>query len=305
MDYYINPAAMKSLITVPAAAVNENLKLASALQLKVLLYCFTDTAREISAEGIACALGADCDEVCDALELWMQKGVLLKNGEQPAAAEEKKEKETLMPDELPSREDVARRGNEDGRIRMLLREAQQKFGRNLKTNESSTLVWLYDDKGMDISLLLLLIQYAANNGKMRMGFIRKTALEWLDLGVENVAEGEQYFATLARQEISWRTVSSAFGIERKLAGKREQEFSDKWVGEWGFSKEMLREAYSICVDNLTKLSYPYINTVLEGWHKKGIKRVEDIVVDEKPKKSKNKGIGEYDIDAFENMLDDE
>ena len=33
---------------------------------------------------------------------------------------------------------------------------------------------------------------------------------------------------------------------------------------------MLKAAYDICVDNTGKLSLPYINKVLEAWHRAGV-----------------------------------
>ena len=50
-----------------------------------------------------------------------------------------------------------------------------KFGRGLKSNEQSTLVWIYDDLGLDVSVILMLIQFAVTEGRANISFIEKTA----------------------------------------------------------------------------------------------------------------------------------
>ncbi len=299
MSYYINPEVLRSVITVPSSAL-DNLKLASAVQLRVLLCCFADTKGGISAECISEKLGITSDEVEDALIFWSQNGVFKIEGK----SLEKEHEPIVSPDVKPSRQDVIKRGNEDPQLQLLLREAQMRFGRNLKSNESQILVWLCDDKGMDVSVILLLMQYAATCGKLKIGFIEKTATEWLDDGVETVADAEKRIADAARQQLCWKTVRQAFGIDRALPGKKEKEFSVVWVEEWKFSYEMLRAAYEICVDATSKLSFPYINKILKSWHKDGIKKPDDIKLT-KSENVKRENAAGYDIAAFEDMLNNE
>ncbi len=308
MGYYINPAALKSIVPIPSEAIQNNLKLASLIQLKVLLYCFCDTSRQISPDGISKELSLPLDEVEDALTFWEQKCVLLSDTFSPAAAPQKpKASEKPHPDVLPTREDVARRGNEDDKIKLLLREAQLKFGRGLKSNESSILVWLYDDKGLDISILLLIIQYAASTDNLRINFIEKVALDWIEKGVSTLTEAEEQIAIAARDELCWKIVRSAFAIDRRLPGKREQEFATVWVNDWGFSGELLREAYKICTDNTAKISFKYIDGILRSWHSEGIKTLKDVTLAAEKKQQAAKatcGDG-YDLSAFENMLNED
>lgn len=311
MNYSIDPAALRSVIPLPLEAVKNNLKLASAVQLRVLLFCFCDTSAEISAKAVSKGLGISEDEVSDALLFWAQNGVLKSSEPQ---AEEKSEcskparTHTPSPDELPTREDVARRGNEDEKIRLLLQEAQLKFGRNLKTNESRILVWLFDDRGMDLSVLLLLLHYAASEGKLRISFIEKTAIAWLEAGVESVADAEEQIAAKAREQLSWKVVRSVFGIDRIIPSKREQEYSTLWIDNWNLSAELLRAAYDICADNTGKISFPYIAKILKKWHEDGVKSPSDIDSAKDRAENGDGGLSDaagYDIEAFESMLDND
>ena len=312
MNYCIDPAALRSVIPLPLEAVKNNLKLASAVQLRVLLFCFCDTSAEISEKAISKSLGISEDEVSDALLFWSQNGVLKSSAPQGEFKKSEPSKGPSshgpLPDELPTREDIARRGNEDEKIRLLLQEAQLKFGRNLKTNESRILVWLFDDRGMELSVLLLLLHYAASEGKLRISFIEKTAIAWLEAGVETVADAEEQIAAKAREQLSWKVVRSAFGIDRTIPSKREQEYSTLWVETWSLSPELLRAAYDICADNTGKLSFPYIAKILKKWHDDGVKSPRDTESEKNTTKGKDGGLSDaagYDIEAFENMLDND
>lgn len=308
MGYRINPTAMKSVLLVPTSAIENTLKLATAAQLKVLLWCFCDTSAEISAEKTASSLSLNENEVADALLFWAQKGIFLSDDDKPVAAEAEKTKGAPLVQQLPTREDVARRGNEDEKIRMLLNEAQLKFGRNLKTNESRILVWLYDDRGMELSVLLLLLHYASSEGRLTISFIEKTALSWLDSGVETVADAEAKIAERAREQLCWKTVRTTFGIDRAMPSKKEQEYSVLWIEQWGLSTELLRAAYDICIDSTAKLSFPYIAKILKKWHEDGVKSTADIKKEATQQKAQKSGLANsagYDISAFENMLNND
>ncbi len=299
MAYYINPANLSAVFTVPCSVSDNHLKLSSALQIKVLLCFLRNMSNGIGAEAIAESLGTSPHEVEDALKYWTDLGILLSDAKTPSQPEN--ETVAVVRAEKPSRSDVARRGNEDKRIMLLLREAQLKFGRNLKSNEASSLVWLYDDQGLDVSVILMIIQYAVSEGKPNISFIEKTAVDWINKGVLTVIDAENELADMAKRKSAWNIVQSVFGIERRLPSTKELEFSSLWINEWNIEREMLKAAYDACIDSKTKLSMPYINKILEGWHKDGIKKPDSI-----PQKTKSKKDGKngatYDIDLFEEML---
>ena len=182
----------------------------------------------------------------------------------------------------------------------MLNETQLKFGRNLKTNETSTLVWLYDDQGLDVSLILLIVQYAVTHGKPNIRFIESVATDWLDKGIDNLADADDELRKLALSEQAWATVQSAFGIDRRKPSKKESELALKWIDEWKISKEMLAAAYEACVDSSSKFTFPYVAKIIENWHEKGYKTIKDLENDQKPKDDSK---ATYDLDLFEKMLD--
>lgn len=302
MEFSLNIKSISSSFPVPCDIADKYIKLASGEQLKVLLLALRDLSDKIDSDRIAEKLKIDKTAAEDALLFWVQCGILSRP-ETPAA---KPQKSVIISAEMPTRQDVINRGLEDEKIRLLLREAQLKFGRNLKNNESRLLVSLYDDYGMDVSVILLLLQHAAAQNKANLTYIRQEAVKWLEAGVEDVRDGEALIAKEALSMLAFGVVRRAFGIEDRKPSDREAELSNLWVNEWKFSPEMLKAAYDACIDSKAKISFPYIAKILEKWHAAGYKTPADIKAGEKKPQARSKGavndFAGFDLDAFEAKL---
>lgn len=303
MAYFVQPTAFASVFTVPGAVVDEHLKLASATQLKVLLYVLRNLSNIPENTQIAATLNLPVGEIEDAMQHWVQLGILGSDTAEIRLQNEPTSKTVVKRVTRPTREDVARRGAEDERLRFLLQEAQMRFGRTLKSSEASTILWLYDDEGMSPSVILLLLQYAVREERLNISFIEKTAALWLNKGVQSVADAEQEMETAARQKTAWKMVQRAFGMEYRRPSAKELEYSLLWIEEWGISEELLKAAYDTCVDAKSKLSIPYIAKILENWHKKGYQTAAEVSAEKQNKKAAEKTQGAaYDIDLFEQLL---
>lgn len=303
MNYSVNPSVfLNGSFPIPSIIADKYLKLATEIQLKVILCVLRNCANPLSAEELSKLLSLPLSEVEDALVFWAQREIL--NVENITAQKEKEK--TVVKSEKPSREDVAKRGLEDPKIMMMLQAAQLKFGRNLKTNETRTLVWLYDDKGMSVSLILMLLEYAAANGKLNLSFIEKTAASWIDLGIETISDAEAQIERDAKRNIAANHIYRLFGIDRRKPSEKEMELSSLWLDDWELSDSLISEAYNRCIDKNAKISFAYIGKILESWHKKGYKTAAEIKENElKPQIDKKNDFAAYDIKAFEKMLDDE
>ena len=298
MDYYINPAVLSPFFTVPSIVVDRYLKLAKAEHIKVLLYILKNMSENISVQLISQNTDVSEYDVKEALLYWADTGIILPKEHSPASFNDDKPK-TVRKAEKPSRTDVARRGNEDAKIRYLLRETQLKLGRNLKSNEAATLVWLYDDEGLDVSLIMLIIQYAVAHNKANIRFIESTAVDWINRGIDTITAADQELQKMAIGEQAWGVVSAVFGIERRKPSQKETELSFKWINEWKLSKEMLTAAYEECVNSKSKFSMAYTAKILENWHEKGYNSPEEI----KTNKTKQEhSFASYDLDLFEKSL---
>ena len=160
MNYYINPETFAGAFPIPMGIVDNHLKLAKPEHIKVILYIYRNMSNDVSIEDISNATGVDEYDINEAFMYWEDAGLLIKKNA-TVLPKPKNEKPIVARDKKPTRADIAKRGLEDPKIRHLLNEAQFKFGRGLKSNESSTLVWLCDDRGLDVSIILIILQLAA------------------------------------------------------------------------------------------------------------------------------------------------
>ena len=303
MKYVLNPSAMLAPFFVPSSVVDKHIKLASATQLRVLLTFLKIVSIGPSPKYIAEILKLPESEVIDSLNFWVEREVIATEGEKVAVAVEATTAPTPVRSVAikPSREEVSAASMSDPKISFLIGEAEMKLSRGLRDGEIRTLCWLYLDHGMDVSLILMLVEYAVSEGKATVSFIESTALSWLAAGVTTLSEAEEQIEERNRRKTAWGVVLTAFGMDYRMPSDKELELAGKWVIEWEFKKELLREAYNICVDKNAKLSMAYINKILEKWHKDGIRTVEDIKAAEKPKKN-NTDFATYDKSLVEKLL---
>ncbi len=281
MGYYINPTEMSGMFPVPNSVIDKHLKLADPIYIKVLLWFLRNTTANFDETVVANELKLSPIQVSEAMLYWIDAGVLCST--EPTASAVKIEKaEKSSPKKIikagikPDRDEATKRGLECPEIAFILRETSMQFGRGLTNSELSTLVWLYDNQGISPSLLMMIVGYAVTEGRKNMGFIERTAVEWVEDGVNDVVTAENRLTQMRRRSSAWHKVETAMGIEHRQPSKSEAETADKWVNEWNYDRDILRAAYDACVDATSKFSFPYIKKILAEWHKNGVKTLDDV-----------------------------
>lgn len=306
MGYFLNSAELCSAFAVPTSVVDKHLKLASAVHLRVLLWC--QRMGNYNVDAVAESLRLDRDAVEDAFMYWHEAGVLSKTDDAPVVTKPesnpaKKPKAAILGNTIkPNREEVAKRGLECAEIAFILQEAELRFGRYLRDSEKSTLTWLYDDQGMSASLILMIVGFAVTEGRPNIGFIERTAIEWINDGVTDIESAEKRLVDMRNRRSAWHVVETAMGLEHRSPSKTELDTADKWVNVWGYGRDIIRLAYETCVDNTSKFSMPYIKKIMSEWHKAGVKTAEDVEKLQKPQSSTgNTSDGQY-MDFFNTLI---
>ena len=322
MKYSVNLSSYKKVFAVPAALVEDDIRLAGAIQIKVLLWMYFHTAQSADAEEIAQSLGLAAADVRDAMQYWLMKGLICEAGVQPEPVSQPSDEErpqvaappaevhaktTVVPTPAkPSREELSRRGDENPEISWMMSEAQQRFGRTLSYGEMSTLVWLYDTQGLPAAVILMIIEYSLSMEKCNIRYIEKVDMNWAQQEIDTVEKAESLLVQSEKGRRAWGKIESAFGIDHRQPSEKEREYASRWITEWKFSQEMLRLAYDQCVDNTAKLSLPYINKILEKWHKLSLKSCREVQEYNAGKSSaaekKNAAARSYDIDKIEQAI---
>ena len=265
--------------SVPSEIVDSHIKLAGALQLRVILYCLRHTYdAEIDPALMAELFSVSEEDINDALMFWAELGFIESEGPvfNPNTPEPQPAKVAPPKAPRPDRKEVARRGLESPEIAFLLNEAQQKFGRMLKQSESSVLVWIYDDLGLDASIILMILQHAVQAEKVNITYIERVARDWAENGVDTIAAAEQRIVELNNSRSAWNKMRRAFGLDARSPSETESKLAVSSIIDWKMSDELLKKAYDACVDSCGKYNIRYIKKVLTEWHKQGITTVKEL-----------------------------
>ena len=329
MDYKINPSVFSNMFPVPASLVDENIRLASVVQLKTLLYFFRHAVagKSPDAAEIAKALFLVEADVADALIFWRERGLLLsldddtnavtvptqKKPEESEKAEktEKNQSHTVadIPISKPSHEQVAARLKECEQFKELFSEAQLKLGKTIGYDGQSVLIMLHDSYGLPIEVILMLIEYAKTQKKTSYSYIAKLGKKWSELEIDTLEEAEQYITEQTGTDALWRDFREMSGVKNSKPTEKQRRYFNVWSKEYGFGADMIYEAYEISIDRTEKMSLAYMDKVLKNWHDSGIKTPSDVEAEHEkwvrsksvqPKKAEDKPetAASYDLDAF-------
>ena len=276
MAYFIDPTVMADGFLVPKSVVDDYINMANYGCLKVLLWLFRNIGNGADKELAAKELSMESYEIDEAFAFWETAGILKRNGAESQKGTPAAKKRAVAAVIKPGREESAKRGLESPQIAFLLREAEMRLGRTLRQSEISTLVWLYDSEGLSSAVLLMIIEYVFSEERPSIRLVEKIAVEWANRGIIDINDAEDEIVKLRSRHTAWRVVSSIVGLERRNPSPKELDAVSLWVNDWGFGKDLLKEAYNRCVDSTSKFSISYMGKILSRWHSEGIKTVEQL-----------------------------
>lgn len=184
---------------------------------------------------------------------------------------------------------VAKRINEDKEIASLLNEAQYILGRPVSPNENAGMIMMHDNDGLPCEVILMLLTYGASNQK-GMRQIEAMGAAWAREGILTLEQADEKIRELEESKEAYRKVQSILGLEFRKPSQKEEENYTRWLHEWKFTDDMIKEAYDICVNAKGKYIPNYVNTILQRWHQSGIKTVEQVRTERsKPSYKNNSG----------------
>lgn len=337
--FQVDFSSCKGIFGVPNEVVDEHLNLSGALSLKVLLILLRH-GRPMEASELAAMLNQTEGDVRDALNIWVGLGLVkapgetkeikatqaLNQGEQTNVAPSKTQSEAVtkkndkVDDKVKirkerfyrmTRHEVNEVAQSDNNIGVLLEESQNILARPLSSGESETLVSLYHHYGMDLSIILTVLQYCKSIEKDSPAYYEKMALDWFNREINTHERAEQEILKLTETENKERDLRKVFGIYNRAVSKRELEFFTIWTEDLGFSLAMLRLAYERTIDAKGSLSFHYINAILRSWKEKNIKTPQEAEMEAKARSSANNqqngkstpdSNASYDLEELERII---
>ena len=171
-----------------------------------------------------------------------------------------------------SPEELAVYRTESPDVARLFSRAHQTLGKLLSSNDMAIIFGFHDWLRLPIDVIEFLLSYCDDNNHRNLRYIEKCALDWADNDIDSLESAMRYVKSF---DNNYRTILRHMGIETKYPAARQREHMDNWLGELGMPLDVICFCCDMQVDSKGKATFGYVNTVLQKWHKLGVKTLED------------------------------
>ena len=274
MANFAFPPTKNGFVLLPSEVVDRYMLQAEDSALRVLLY--------VLRHGDGFEAGAALAELSvspavfeRAVAFWISKGVLHANAKGevcPAWCVPQTKAESTRPakPEYDSAE-IAAVVEKDTALSALFNSVQKRFSKPLSPAAMKTLYGLYDYYGFPTEVIFQLVSYCTSSGHESMKYIEQVGAEWYASGITTEERAAQYIAEKERRRSAEYTAKRVLGIGDRGFTRKEKTLLAKWFESYGFSEDMLAAAFERCVAATGRLSFTYIDKIMEKWANAGIK----------------------------------
>ncbi len=284
-QYGWNPVCMGGVFVLPNAVADRLLTMASAEQMRVLLWF----SRHGGWDPAACAadLGLSADECEGCLRFWAEQGVLTAADAPPEAAvalpTDAKKVAPRAAAVKPMWKEVLAYQQEHREFAAFLEEVSARMGRPLNQGDNATLLYLITTAGIPAVSVLMVVGYAVSIGKASIRYVESLALAWADEDIITPEQVDGKIRYLQQTRAAAEKVEKILDLPRPL-NVTQAKMADKWLNVWAFSDVMLQHAQTLALERCDKFSPAYMDKILERWHTEGIHTPDRITATPAPKK---------------------
>jgi len=217
------------------------------------------------------------------------------------------EKKKLTPSDSASRvytgNEIAEIRKSDSSVDSLISGCQKILRATVFTHaESSSVVYLRQNLGLEPEYVLLLCSYYSQKEKISMRFIEKRAIELYDKGIKTIGALEEYLGEEDKRYDTEHILRKLFGLGERAFTAKEKTYIKDWTSKWHVSEEMLKRAFEETVSKTQTPTLAYCNAILKSWHEAGIVSGDDVEKEKQSYKKKKSSAKEkdagFDLDEF-------
>ena len=292
MDFMINRTKWNKSFAVPSEVVDDYIKLAGSVQLKVLLWMMRHSAEDRSIEELSSAIGVSAPDCIDALNFWKETGILVSSeseikaeivvpAEKPVIKKEtpKVNNTKILPEieaVKPTVEQIVARGDESEEIRFLFQEAQMRLGKTIGHDGQAVLLMMHDAYGLPVEVIVTIIEYCVSVGKTSTSYIAKIGKDWGEREIDTLEKADEVISELKASDEMWGEFRIRTGISTPRPTSAQMKYLNRWKNEFKFSMEMILLAYEETANNIQKMSFPYMDKILKNWFEEGLKTPHEV-----------------------------
>lgn len=183
----------------------------------------------------------------------------------------------LPPPDYTTQDITQALAEQDSIFPALVSVVERQLGKRLSAADLKSLYTLYDHLALPAEVILLLVNWCAEETERKYGpgrkpflsQIRKEGFSWARRGIDTIERAEEYIAKLTRLRGREAEVLRLLDISPRPLVQREKDYIAAW-DEMGFEDETIRMAYERTVLKKQSMDWSYMNGILRRWHEKGL-----------------------------------
>ena len=256
-------------------------------------------SEEMSTAEMAGKLNLLESDVVNALEYWNKLGALKYSREQVSFGSDVSEVQESKP-QKKDMEEIRGAMTENPELADLCTLSQEILGKTLRNKDIETLYWFYDELGLSPEVITMLLEYCVSKDKRNMNYIEKVAISWHENGIVTIDAADRFINNEKEKSGYFYSLRKLFGIDNRSLSKTEETYLKSWRDDLGMDENMVGLAYEYCIMQTSKLSFPYMNSIIKRWNELDIHTVPEAESDHEDFKTKNKqnNLDVYNDDDF-------
>ncbi len=260
-------------------------------ELKLILYIFSNSSENFDIQKASQVLGESPESISSGLAFWRGTGLISeledradelsvpeknKSAKLPEVTDEQTTKEKDGP-QAYSTVQVSDALNNDEEFKQLVNYAEHTIGELLNPSKVASLLYLYDNLGMQCDVIMGIIAHCVSIEKAKISYIEKTARGMHNDGVVTYRDLEQYLAQKKKYAQYESMVKRIIGADNRSLTASEKKMVAVWESRYGYDEEVLKVAYEKTINAINKPSVSYMSKILESWYNNNAKTLDDIM----------------------------
>ncbi len=162
----------------------------------------------------------------------------------------------------------------------LFYQAETVLQKVLTQSDMEMLYSFVDWLGLPVEVITMLLSYGAKRGKTGRRYLETVAMDWAERGIDTFEAAEAYVMELEERDSTERKICGMLGIFDRALTATEKKYIKLWAETPGLSLDLVPVAYDRTVARTGKLSWSYMNKILQSWVAEGITSEKQVLESE-------------------------
>ena len=271
-------------------------RLARPEYLQVYIYIlsnFKKNGKILTVAEISKKLHISREEALDAIDFWITAELLVENGEEYSFPGEdiRKKSSDGVKEKKTARGNIASRlrtrpsydsaeidaaASVNDSVDYLFKQAEKILEKILSPSDFEMIYSFVDWLGLPVEVVIMLLQFAARQGKTGKRYLETVAIDWADKGIDNYESAEEHIREIELKLSNEGKIRGILGIYDRALSQTEKKYINLWTYEKNVPVELIVEAYDKTVEATGKLSWAYMNKIILNWLEQGFETVKQV-----------------------------